>query len=167
MKLLFLCLLTVVSLNVNGQTCLSDVDETAASEQFTLNGNGTATHLASGLMWMRCSLGQTFSNGSCLGQASKLDWQQALLGAHGFSYAGLGGWRVPNIKELATITERACVRPAINETVFANTLADDYWTSTPSVSDPQRAWVVAFFNASNAVKHKGLFVYTRLVRTAD
>lgn len=161
------CLLAVFCCNVSAQTCLSDVDETAGSTQFELNGNGTATQPATGLTWMRCSLGQTFSNGSCLGEASKLDWQQALLTAHGFSYAGLGGWRVPNIKELATITERACVRPAINITVFANTLADDYWTSTPSVSDPQRAWVVAFFNSSNALKQKSLSVYTRLVRTAD
>jgi hypothetical protein len=59
------------------------------------------------------------------------------------------------------------VRPAINEFFFPNTSSDDYWTSTPSVVDPKRAWVIAFFNSSNSLKDKRLFVFTRLVRTAD
>jgi hypothetical protein len=163
-KLLFLALLSFNSL---AQTCLGDVTETANEEQFTVNTDGTATHISSGLMWMRCSIGQTYSADSCVGEADELNWQQALDEAHGFTYAGHSGWRVPNLKELATLTERACVRPAIDESVFPDTLSDDYWTSTPSVLDTDRAWVVAFFNSSNALKEKSLFVYTRLVRTVD
>ncbi|WP_339769165.1 DUF1566 domain-containing protein [uncultured Paraglaciecola sp.] len=160
-------ILALLSLNASAQTCLDSVSETANAEQFVVDTDGTATHTESGLMWMRCSLGQTFSSDSCIGEADELNWQQALDDAHGYTFAGLSGWRVPNIKELATLTERACVRPAINETVFPNTLSDDYWTSTPSVTDASRAWVVAFFNSSNALKEKRLFVYTRLVRTVD
>jgi hypothetical protein len=163
-KLLFLGLLCV---NSYAQTCLDDVAETANTEEFEVNTDGTATHSESDLMWMRCSLGQTYSASSCIGEADELSWQQALETAHGYTYAGYSGWRVPNVKELATITERACVRPAINETVFPDTLSDDYWTSTPSVADADRAWVLAFFNSSNALKEKSLFVYTRLVRTVD
>ncbi|AGH43655.1 Lcl C-terminal domain-containing protein [Paraglaciecola psychrophila] len=71
------------------------------------------------------------------------------------------------MKELASLTERSCARPAINEFFFPNTSSDDYWTSTPSVINPERAWVIAFFNSSNTLKDKRLFVFTRLVRTAD
>jgi len=163
-KLLFLMFISVSSY---AQTCLDDVNETADEAQFVVNTDGTATHTASGLMWMRCSVGQTYSAESCVGEADELNWQQALEEAHGYTFAGYSGWRVPNLKELATLTERACVRPAINETVFPNTLFDDYWTSTPSLLDADRAWVVAFFNSSNALKEKSLFVYTRLVRTVD
>ena len=162
-----LVILALLSLNASAQTCLDDVTETASAEQFVVNTDGTATHTERGLMWMRCSLGQTYSNNDCIGEGDELNWQQALDEAHGYTFAGKSGWRVPNLKELATLTERACVRPAINETVFPSTLSDDYWTSTPAVTDANRAWVVAFFNSSNALKEKRLFVYTRLVRTVD
>jgi hypothetical protein len=150
-----------------GQTCLSDFDDSLQADEFIDNGDGTATNANLGLTWMRCSLGQTWQNDTCVGDASELNWQQALQTAHGFVYADKSGWRVPNVKELASLTLRSCVRPAINELFFPNTPSDDFWTSTPSVIDPQRAWVIAFFNSSNSIKEKNLFVFTRLVRNAD
>ena len=150
-----------------GQTCLPDFDATLKLDEFVHNGDGTATDASLGLVWMSCSVGQTWADETCSGVASKLTWQQALQAAHGYEYAEQSGWRVPNMKELASLTERSCVRPAINELFFPNTSSDDYWTSTPSVVDPERAWVIAFFNSSNSLKDKSLFVFTRLVRTAD
>lgn len=152
---------------VFAQTCLSDAPETAPTANFTNNGDGTITDNTTGLMWMQCSLGQTFSNGNCTGDAQTYNWQEALQAAHGYQFASLDGWRIPNVKELSSLTERQCVRPAINETLFPNTPSDDFWSSTPSLADQQRAWVVAFFNSSNSIKEKNLFVFVRLVRTAD
>lgn len=162
-------LLLVVGLHFQGyaQICVSDIVETTPITNFLDNGNGTVTDLTTGLMWMQCSLGQTWSNGACVGDADTLTWQQALQQAHGYEFADTDGWRLPNIKELTTLSERSCVRPAINETLFPNTPSDDYWTSTPSLSDAERAWVVAFFNSSNSIKQKQLFVFARLVRTVD
>ncbi len=159
-------ILVIFSSWVQAQTCLPGYTPTAQSN-FVANGDGTATDTSLGLVWMQCSLGQTWQDGSCVGDASELTWQQALQTAHGFTYAEQTGWRVPNVKELASLTDYFCVRPAINTLVFPNTRSDDYWTSTPSVTDPDRAWVVAFFNSSNSLKDKNLFVFTRLVRTAD
>lgn len=159
--LLFVCNLSLA------QTCLTTLDETAPAANFVDNGDGTVSDLTTGLMWMKCSVGQTLQGSTCIGDASELDWQQALQFAHGYQYASLDGWRVPNLKELATITERSCVRPAINETLFPATPSDDFWSSTPSVIDSNRAWVVAFFNSSNSLKQKNLFVFVRLVRNID
>jgi hypothetical protein len=164
---LFLVVCFLLPLYVFGQTCLPDFDQTIQTDEFVDNGNGTVTDSDLGLTWMRCSLGQTFENETCTGNASELNWQQALQAAHGYEYASKLGWRVPNVKELASLAERSCVRPAINELFFPNTLSDDYWTSTPSVTDPERTWVIAFFNSSNSLKDKNLFVFTRLVKTAD
>ncbi|WP_299077391.1 DUF1566 domain-containing protein [uncultured Paraglaciecola sp.] len=162
------CFLGVfLSFLVNSQTCLPSFDVSLSSEKFVDNGDGTATDPAVGLVWMRCSLGQSWVNESCTGDATELTWQQALQAAHGYEFAEQTGWRVPNMKELASLTERSCVRPAINELFFPNTPSDDFWTSTPSVVDAERAWVIAFFNSSNSLKNKDLFVFTRLVRTAD
>jgi hypothetical protein len=166
-KCLSLFLFLFLSVNCLAQTCLSSISETTASENFFDNGDGTVSDLTSGLMWMSCSLGQSWSDGSCVGDADELDWQQALQQAHGKEFAGKAGWRLPNIKELSTLSERSCVRPAINTELFPNTPSDDFWSSTPSVTDGERAWVVAFFNSSNSVKQKTLFVYARLVRNVD
>lgn len=163
----FWMLCFLISFTATSQTCLPAFDPSVQSEEFVDNGDGTATNTTLGLTWMRCSLGQIWVDGTCSGDAIELNWQQALQAAHGYEYAGQFGWRVPNMKELASLTERSCVRPAINEEFFPNTSADDYWTSTPSVLDPKRAWVVAFFNSSNSLKDKKLFIFTRLVRTAD
>lgn len=149
------------------QTCLPNYDASLKVEEFVDNTDGTVTDDSLGLVWMRCSLGQVWENETCTGDASELTWQQALQAAHGYQYAEQLGWRVPNMKELASLTERSCVRPAINELFFPNTSSDDYWTSTPSVVDPERAWVIAFFNSSNSLKDKNRFVFTRLVKTAD
>lgn len=163
--LCFLCFF--VSYWTLSQTCLPTFDASTQTDEFVDNADGTATDETLGLIWMRCSLGQTWEDETCIGDASELTWQQALQTAHGYEYAEQLGWRVPNMKELASLTERSCVRPAINELFFPNTSSDNYWTSTPSVVDPERAWVIAFFNSSNSLKDKRLFVFTRLVKTAD
>ena len=167
MKYSLMLSLLMASNVVFGQTCLESIAPTTPTTNFVDNGDGTVTDSKRGLTWMRCSLGQTWQNASCVGEPSALTWQQALVAAHGYSYAGKQGWRIPNVKELASITEGQCVRPAINIEIFPNTPSDDFWSSTPSVTDPQRAWVIAFFNSSNSLKEKNLFVYTRLVRTAN
>lgn len=39
-------------------------------------------------------------------------------------------WRIPNIKELSTIIERACTSPARNTDIFPVTVASVMWSST-------------------------------------
>jgi hypothetical protein len=167
MNKLLLLLLSMISFGASSQTCLSSIAATTPTSNFVVNTDGTITDQTFKLTWMRCSVGQVWDVDTCIGDASELNWQQALQTAHGYEFADQKGWRLPNVKELATITERSCVRPAINEELFPNTPSDDFWTSTPSIQDVERAWVIAFFNSSNSVKQKELFVFTRLVRTAD
>ncbi|BDX06226.1 DUF1566 domain-containing protein [Planctobacterium marinum] len=155
--------------NIQAQTCVSGLPETAPEANFTDNEDGTVTDTSTGLMWMRCSIGQTWSDtdSTCTGDATALTWQEALQIAYGYEYAGHNDWRLPNVKQLISITEKTCVRPSINETIFPETTSDDYWSSTPSLNDYTMSWVVAFFNSSNSLKEKDAFVYSRLVRVAD
>lgn len=150
-------------------SCQNDIDETAPEDNFEIMAGGLVTDTTTRLMWMRCAIGQQWNaaQGSCLGDPKPLTWQQALQLAYGYVYQNQSGWRLPNMKELNTIVERQCVRPSINSSIFPNTPSDDFWTSTPSMMDGQRAWVVAFFNGSNSIKQKTLFPYVRLVRNAD
>ena len=103
-------------------TCNANIRATTPTEDFTLDdSNGTATHLKTGLMWMRCILGQNWDSASktCTGsQATPYTWGAALRAARGASFAGQSDWRLPNAKELATLVEERCYGPSLNETVF-------------------------------------------------
>lgn len=131
---------------------------TTPSADFAIHGNGTATHIATGLMWMRCTLGQTWTGSTCSGEGGEYNWAEAhaaviALNAAG-GFAGHDDWRLPNIKELASIVEERCWAPAINEAVFPNTPAGAWtsaaWSSTPNnlgegaLVNPDTAWQVRF-----------------------
>lgn len=169
MKNLWLIILLFMTCNVWAQSCLTSIVDTSPDTNFTDNEDGTVTDSTTGLMWMKCTIGQTYNetDNTCTGEGTVLTWQEALQSTYGFQFATFTSWRLPNVKELASITERSCVRPSINETLFPNTPSDDFWTSTPSLVDLESAWVVAFFNSSNALKDKDNFVFVRLVRFAD
>lgn len=150
-KYLLTLLLTLCSpLALAIAICDDTMPRTSPSSRFLDRGNGTVTDRASGLTWMRCQLGQSWQNGSCSGEPTRLYWQQALLTAerirtepshalHGFG--GHTDWRLPTIKELTSILESACYKPALNEAIFPRAMAGDgkevndgyvyLWSSTP------------------------------------
>jgi hypothetical protein len=168
-KYIIIAILTSLSLTLNAdEVCSSTADPTTPEDKFTVFDNGQLLDLTTNLMWMRCSIGQTWVNGTsiCSGEAEPYTWKQALELSVGYSFNASTNWRLPNIKELSSITERSCTRPSINGSLFPDTPPDDFWSSTPSMSDPERAWVIAFFNSSNSIKAKNRAVFVRLVRTA-
>lgn len=126
---------------------------TTPGDDFEVHADGAVTHIATGLMWMRCALGQTWTGSTCSGEGGEYNWAEvheavvALNAAGGF--AGYDDWRLPNIKELASIVEERCWDPAINETVFPNTPAGDWtsaaWSSTPNnMGNAETAFQVRF-----------------------
>lgn len=80
--------------------------------------DGTVTHRTTGLMWQKCVLGQTYSNGSCSGEATAYMLSTALDLAANYTAAGYSDWRLPNAKELYSIVDDSCANPAINTEVF-------------------------------------------------
>jgi len=115
------------------------------------NGDGTVSDPKTGLVWKKCPEGQTWNSGAkkCDGTVATYTWQQALqraaqvdAGAAGQNL-GHADWRLPNIKELASIVERRCWGPAINEAVFPAT-SDWFWSSSPVAGYAGDAWAVDF-----------------------
>jgi hypothetical protein len=146
-------------------TCPGGIPETADDDKFTVIANGEVLHIQSNLVFMRCSIGQQWDGTSCIGEPTAYNWQQALLISVETDFNNSTNWRLPNIKELNVIAERACVRPSINDTIFPNTSPDDYWTSTPAILNDDSAWSVAFTNASNTQRLKTGSLFVRLTRT--
>ena len=156
--------------NAHAQTCNENVAPTNPVERFIDNGDGTVSDKHTGLIWMRCSLGQAWDGATCTGGASEYTWQQALQAAEGYTFAGSSAWRMPNRKQLQSIVERSCYDPAINLTVFPQTPDVDgkYWTSSPDTIDDitNSAWIVSFKYGNNYKKGSiSLQGQVRLVRS--
>lgn len=149
----------------------TDLPATNPTEDFIDNGDGTVTHITTGLMWKRCPQGQEWADGQCNGNASPRSWQGSLQNADGYEYAGHNDWRVPNIKELASIVEHRCSQPAVNPDVFATAqITEPFISSTPLAQDPTKVWTVMLHLNGRMVNTYGKTSgqhYLLLVRDAD
>lgn len=140
------------------------------------NRDGTVTDAYTGLMWQRCPVGRTLSDGGtpadladdrCLaGAGAVLTWQQALQQAVADATAGHTDWRVPNQKELDSLLAPACRNPAIEPLAFPDTPREPFWSSTPGVAGPV-ARGLSFLDGSAFPLDKGGTALTRLVRDAS
>lgn len=169
MKFKLLYALATISLSFNiaaEQTCYSGAGTTTATARFTINTDGTVSDSETGLMWQRCSYGQTYNTETqlCEGSTPSLTWQEALRGAKNDTTADYDDWQMPNIKELASILEHSCTEPSINEDVFLGTKLQNYWSNTSGVSTMSSAWVYQFDSGLNSLHAKTSNVYLRLVR---
>ncbi len=124
----------VVTTTANAQTCKGNITATTPDDRFIDNGNGTVTDRQTNLIWMRCALGQIWDGSTCTGSAQQYTWQAALQAAESYIFAGSSTWRVPNVKQLASIMELACHDPAINLNIFPQTPAGWYRTASPTIA---------------------------------
>ena len=155
------------------QTCQTNIkNKTPDSRYQLLNNNSEVKDLKTGLIWQRCSLGQTWSGTSCTGKTTEYEWKAALQAAKKMG----SGWRMPNVTELSSLLELACYFPAINEDFFPDTIHGMFWSSSPSAYRSSRVWCVSFYNGgvisneseySNQTGYQegGFCRYVRLVRS--
>jgi hypothetical protein len=108
-----------------------------STSRFVLNG-AEVTDQSTGLVWARCSAGQAWDDTTCTGTASRQNHQSSLQLAQATT-----GWRLPTVKELASLVDRGCNGPAIDTVAFPNTPNYTYWSATPEVRYAQ-AWSVDF-----------------------
>jgi len=139
---------------------------------FTVNADGTAVDHHSGLMWMRCALGQTWdrSQRRCNGTAFAMEWDRALVAVDVFNaeggFAGFTDWRLPNINELRSIVEDCRAHPAINTLIFPQSPQKPFWSASPYAVSGLQAWLVDFSLGRDNYDLKNRFNFVRLVRVA-
>lgn len=124
------------------------------------NGDGTITDLDTGLMWQQVP-------------ATAVTWGVALSNAESLSLGGFTDWRLPNIKEmqtltdyaLATATTSAAAKACVNRVLFPTntTPATAYWSSTPkSPASDNQAWLLELgvnTSSSPARNYQGIISY--------
>lgn len=157
-----------------------------AERRYAISTDGqTVTDKETGLMWMRCSLGQSWDGSRCAGEAREYTQDDARKAAQNHRYAGYGDWRLPDIEELSSLVycssgrrekfkagsydhDGRCLgdyhRPTIFSSAFPNTPSSVVWSGSPLAGYPSLAWYVYFGNgyAFHDVRYNGNHV--RLVR---
>ena len=93
----------------------------------TDNGNGTVTDNHTGLVWQQA-------------ETVTMTWEQALAYAQSLSLGGRSDWRLPNIKELQSVSDNNFRAPALNKTYFPGATTTHYWSSTSLANDSTQAW---------------------------
>jgi len=161
-----------LSLEINAVQMCEGESETSATSQFSIdNGDAFVVDTVTNLAWARCVVGQTWNidTEACDGEPLRLTWKEALQQANSLVIDSRTDWRVPNIKELATIVERKCVSPAKNLVVFPGAPDGRYWSSTPntSASAMTESWAVGFYNGRIDSQDKMSDFYVRMVRYAE
>lgn len=101
---------------------------------------GVVTHSPAGLMWKRCSEGQSWDGSTCVGLEAVYTWDQAM--ALRQSFAGYDDWRLPTVEEQLTLVSYDRNQRPINSVIFPATPRTWSWTSTER-SD-MTVWSVEF-----------------------
>lgn len=158
------------------QTCHPQLYKNTPTERFVLDG-GVAIDKRTNLVWQRCPLGQVWnkSTSQCDFSVIPKNWKEA-------NEAAPEGWRLPNLKELASISEFSCSYPALNITVFPHPENWGFWTSTvvkrldlsgPTWNSPggdvrtdfsNRAWSIGASSGVNLLGYKTDLKAVRFVK---
>ena len=136
-------LLLMATSTVSAQVCVEDMQETTPTSRFTLQEE-QVLDTKTNLVWQRCFFGQTWNSAAqtCEGSQTLSNWSDALESVP-------EGWRMPNIRELISITEYRCAQPALNLTVFPGGLGVVQWSASPMVNagrfspGEQRVWAMS------------------------
>ena len=127
--------------------------------RFSVSADSTeVTDHRTGLVWQRCSAGQSYAAGTCTGSAATFTYEQALLHAR-----SQPGWRLPNVKELSSLVDETRSFPAVDP-IFPQTTANYFWTSSPLAGWTYYAWYVYFGYGGVSYNPRNNAYPVRLVR---
>lgn len=101
---------------------------TTITNHFLDNGNGTITDNLTQLIWQKVP------------NTSALTWEQGLAYAEGLTLGGASDWRLPNIKELQSLSNESATNPSVFSPYFSNLGGDFYWSSTSLPNQTNEAW---------------------------
>lgn len=158
--------LLVLPPGVQSQDCKTPEKET--TDRFSPQPDGTVIDNNTGLMWMRCILGQNWDGKVC--QQPKPwftyhTWDKAMNNASSSRYAGYQDWHLPTRDELRSIVEYRCKDPSINPKIFPGSISTAHWTRDNYLKNDNYAWRTHFYAGEENTDLKDNATYVvRLVR---
>ena len=112
------CIITVILLFINVIFLPQ-----AEADGLVDNGNGTVTDNRTGLIWQQ-------------GEPGYMSWGEALSYCEGLSLGGHSDWRLPNVRELESLTDDSRYYPAMDTSFFPDAHSSYYWSSTTDADYP-------------------------------
>lgn len=157
---------TLATQALKADDCSPVIRRSAPNSRYIVNTNKSIVlDKQTGLTWKRCVEGQ--SGADCAeGNTLRFNWGAALSQASTSTFAGYKDWRLPNIKELQSLVEVACIYPAINSTVFPNAPSEGYfyWSSSPDAYGKGNVWYLSFDQGTTNSTSYNVGSTVRLVR---
>ncbi len=98
-------------------------------DHYIIYDDETVLDTKTGLMWMRCALGQAWDGETCIGSPSGMNWDTAWKQSE-YDFAGHQDWRLPTIDELRTLVDTRYLASTFNRSVFINCPSDKFWSSS-------------------------------------
>ena len=149
-------------------TCRPELAASTPAGRFQVKGD-VVTDTQTKLMWMRCAVGQRWAGASCTGDPDAMTWTDARSAVDDVnldSYGGYDDWRLPKLPELASIVERQCFNPRVNEAVFPGAPSVVFWSSMEKPGTRTVAYALDFGGGAVSTLSKDLRGAVRLVRGA-
>ncbi len=141
--------------------CVRDDLTSSITQTFTDNGDETVTDNSISLMWQQ--------DGT---SAISMTWTSALSYCEDLTLADYDDWRLPNVKELRSLSDdQTLYGPSMNTTYFTLTTTSEsettiYWSSTTRENGTTQAWIVDFYYGLAGHEDKTSLGYTLCVRNA-
>lgn len=158
--------LLLLAAGADAATCRPELLASTPSGRFNARGE-TVTDNKTTLVWMRCALGQQWNGSACTGEPQAMDWNGAnavVARLNREGYAGHNDWRLPMLPELASIVERQCFHPRMNETVFPGAPSSVFWSSMEKSGPAGYAYTLDFGAGAAQAMSKESRGAVRLVR---
>jgi len=138
---LFCCLLICLTLTPR--------DAVAEGKEQRIAKGPIVIDVLAGLEWMRCSIGQVWSDGACVGEPLRGPYRMAQATLERAEASSGPGWRLPTRAELRELIEMNAKPPMIDETDFPETYAGSYWTGDNNRLLRGNHWVVNFYTGQS------------------
>lgn len=117
----------------------------------------------SGLVWQRCSRGQTFDGSSCSAGETTHIWTEAVSYCNGLSTGGRS-WHLPTAEEFNLIGNNSTSLPALDPIYFPGQPASvQYWSATEQADDSSSALQYWAANGDRTFSLKSTSRYVRCI----
>jgi len=94
------------------------------------------------------------------------DTEDFIAALNAANFGGYNDWRLPTVKELATLVHSGRYSPAIDTDFFPESVSSNYWSSTTRVDYTGDAWRVNFSHGYVSYgSYKSYSYYVRAVRS--
>ena len=124
----------------HGRCVREPVPAKRVKEHFTDNKDGTVTDNGNGLVWMQTEPGE-------------MTWENAIKYCESLVLAGKDDWRLPDIKELKSISDYTLYSPSVDGSYFPGMKSTYHWSSSATRQQKPR-WYLNFISGITAYTEK-------------